>query len=72
MALSNSAKLRLFRERAKKGITVYKVPLEEEALITALVSAAWLDPKDTRDKASVEAALQAMLSDWVAAWELDL
>lgn len=67
MAASSAKKVAAFRERQKNHLLVLRATVPEMTT-EALVAAGWLDRDKSGDKASVEAALSAMLVDWVSGW----
>jgi hypothetical protein len=55
---------RRYRQRQRDGLTIYRVPLADDA-VRALVRWQWLDARSIDDKDAVADAVRRMLADAV-------
>jgi hypothetical protein len=57
-----------YRQRRRRGRAIFRIEVDEDQTIEALLRSHWLTEVEASTRLLVEEALAAVVSDWVKMW----
>jgi len=68
MAKNLATRQAQYRDRRRRGLTVFRIKAHEERTLQALLNVGWLTPEEALDRRAVHEALEQVLTDWAQHW----